>query len=333
MDTRGQGKFVLTRGALFRATPVLPDTFIQLLPAHFQAFEQAGEIRRSIVGNAAVVDREGVSKRLQACRTMRRKRNGEHMRREFYQTHTVRYDECNCDGLLTPAVFLRYLQDIAALDAEDARLEGEGYWVVKRTLISFASPVHMHTRLALKTFGLGFTRITAQRGYEARIAGEEQNEPVVAARSLWVYVDGRGRPARLPERTAHIWLPDGPLPQQAETPLPPFPDSAPETVTTVVRFADIDPQRHLNNASAVEMLDNAAWEVYAKHAITPGSSRFDICHYDIEYVDSPFFGETLSIQTWLDPFPSPGQEFTRLQQIARDGKVMVRASSRWLWKG
>ncbi len=48
------------------------------------------------------------------------------MNREFYLTHTVRYDECNCDGVLTPAAFLRYMQEIASRDAEDVRLRIRG---------------------------------------------------------------------------------------------------------------------------------------------------------------------------------------------------------------
>jgi acyl-CoA thioesterase FadM len=252
------------------------------------------------------------------------------MNRQFYHTHTVRYDECNCDGFLTPAAFLRYMQDIAALDAEDAQLSGNGYWVVKRTVISFVAPVSVHTTLELKTYGIGFTRITAQRGYEARIAGGQHNEPIISARTLWVYIDPRGRPTRLPEGTAQIWLPDGSLPQQPEAPFPAFPERVPETATSVVRFSDIDQMRHMNNAAAVEMLDNASWEAYAKGGITPDTAQFTVLHYDIDYVDSPRFGERLEIQSWLDPFPSAGQECTRLQQITRGGRVMVRAYSRWL---
>jgi acyl-CoA thioesterase FadM len=254
------------------------------------------------------------------------------MRREFCLTHTVRYDECNCDGFLTPPAFLRYMQDIAARDAHDAQLSGNGYWVVKRTAISFTASIPTHTQLELKTYGIGFTRITAQRGYEARLADEPHKEPLISARTLWVYVDPRGRPMRLPERTAEIWLPDGPLPQQPEAPLPTFPESTPATTSALVRFSDIDPMRHMNNASAVEMLDNAAWEAYAQSGITPDTVRFDALHYDIEYLDSPRFGEKLEIQSWLEPFPSTGQEFTRLQQIVREEKVMVCAHSRWVWK-
>lgn len=253
------------------------------------------------------------------------------IRRQFGLTHTVRYDECNAGGVLTPPAFLRYMQDIAARDAEDARLEGNGFWVVKRTVMDFTAPVAVHTRLELKTFGLGFTRITAQRGYEACLADQPATAPIISARTLWVYVDERGRPARLPERTAHIWLPNETTTPQPEAAFPPLPAREPEIARRQVRFSDIDLARHLNNASAVEILDDAAWETCARTGIVPDTTSFAICRYDIEYGDSPRFGEELVIQTWFDPFPVPGQEFSRMQQIMRDGKVMVRASSRWLW--
>jgi acyl-CoA thioesterase FadM len=254
------------------------------------------------------------------------------MKRHYSYMHTVRYDECNCDGLLTPTTFLRYMQDLAARDAADARLEGNGYWVVKRTVLSFNTPIPVHTTLELRTYGIGFTRITAQRGYEARRADQLQEEPIITARTLWVYIDSRGRPARLPERTEQIWLPDGPQPQQVEEPFPPAPANQSVRSGAVVRFSDIDLMRHLNNASAVEMLDNAAWEAYAIQAITPDRAALEAVYYDIEYAESPRFGDALEIHTWLDPFPSVGLPFTRVQHITRAGKIMVRARSRWLWR-
>lgn len=252
------------------------------------------------------------------------------MRREFRHRHSVRYDECNRYGILTPAAFLRYMQDIAAMDAEDAQLGGDGFWVVKRTVIAFTQPVPVHTRLTLKTFGLGFSRITAQRGYEARHADEPESEPLLSARTLWVYLDARGRPTRLPEHTAHIWLPDEPLAPQPEVPLPPLPAQPAETFTTSVHFSAIDLASHLNNAAAVEMLDDAGWDACARAGLTPDTIRLDPLYYDIEYGDSPRFGETLTIQSWLDPIPANGQSFGRRQQITRNGKIAVQAYSRWL---
>lgn len=254
------------------------------------------------------------------------------MNRQFCLTHTVRYDECNCDGLLTPAAFLRYMQDIAAQDAEDAGLEGDGYWIIKRTVISFAKPIPIHSTLALKTYGLGFTRITAQRGYEAHLAKASQDEVLVVARTLWVYVDRNGRPTRLPAQTAQIWQSNNVLAPQPEQPFLPFPEQPPATTSAVVHFSEIDLMRHLNNASAIEILDNAGWEVLTTKQITPAGAKFTILHYDIEYSDSPLFGEELEIQTWFEPFPTPGQEFSRFQQITHAGKTMLRACSRWQWQ-
>jgi acyl-CoA thioesterase FadM len=254
------------------------------------------------------------------------------MNRQFGLTHTVRYDECNCDGDLTPTAFLRYMQDLAAQDAADARLEGNGYWIIKRTVMSFNTPISLHARLELKTYGIGFSRITAQRGYEAHHALAPKDEPLVSAHTLWVYVDSSGRPTRLPERTAQIWLPDGAQQTQPEQPFPAFPERLPVTTSAIVQFSGIDLMLHLNNASAVEILDNAGWEALASSEINPASARFTIRHYDIEYGDSPRFGERLEVQSWFEPYPSPGQEFTRFQRIIREGKTMVRARSRWFWQ-
>lgn len=254
------------------------------------------------------------------------------MRRELRHQYITRYDECDWYGFLTPAAFLRYMQDIAALDAEDVQLSGPGYWVVKRTLLSFAAPVQVHTPLDMKTFGMGFTRITAQRGYEARIAGEEQREPIISARTLWVYLDQRGRPTRMPEGAAEIWLPDGPQPQQPDAPWPAVPESTPHTGELTVRFSDTDSMKHMNNAAYVEALDDAAWAVYTNAGISPETATIHLRQYDIEYIDSARLDEHLTIETWFDPFPSAGSTFTRYQQIKREGVVLVRALSHWEWK-
>lgn len=249
------------------------------------------------------------------------------MKRYFTRAHTVRYDECDCNTLLTPTAFVRYMQDIASQDVEDAQLPGEGHWLVKRTLIDFAAPIPIHTRLELKTFGISFKRITSQRGYEARLADSPHSEPLISARTLWVYIDARGKPARIPEEIVRVWLPDGPEAPLSDPPFPAPPERTPETSTTTVRFSDIDLMHHMNNAAVVEALDNAAWEMYARHGIRPDTTRFEPLHYDIEYMESPAFGDSLNIQSWLEP--ADEQIVTLHQQIVREGKVMARACSQW----
>jgi acyl-CoA thioesterase FadM len=254
------------------------------------------------------------------------------MKRRYHNRYTIRYDEGDCYGLMKPATFARYMQDIASLDADEAQLGGEGNWIVKRSVIFFPEPIPVHTPLAMETYGIGFTRITAQRAYDAYIVGQERQKPVAFARTLWVYIDQRGRPARLPEKTAQIWLPDGPEPQTPEIPWAPFPQSEGARFEYTIRFSDTDVMKHLNNAAYIEILDNAGWEAYAQQAdITPDSAHIEAIDYDIEYLESARLGEQLEILTWLDPLPKKGGEFVRLQQVMRNGKILVRARSRWRW--
>ncbi len=254
------------------------------------------------------------------------------MKREFRHPYTVRYDECNCDNVLTPATFLRYMQNIAGLDAEDAALNGNGFWIAKRTIVSFNTPIPVHTPLELTTYGIGFTRITALRGYDAHIVGADHAHPVISARTQWVYLDTRGRPIRIPEDTARIWLPDGAPSPRPEPSWPAQPQATPDTVVHRVRFSDVDQMKHMNNAAYVEAFDNAAWETYSRAGIIPAAARIDMLTYDIDYAESARFGDLLEIQSWFDPFPSVGKEFSRYQQFVRGGDVLVRARSRWIWR-
>ncbi|GCE10330.1 acyl-[acyl-carrier-protein] thioesterase [Tengunoibacter tsumagoiensis] len=254
------------------------------------------------------------------------------MGRHFHYNYSVRYDECDYNGFLTTEAFLRYLQDIAGRDAEEVFPDSEGFWVIKRTLVSFSEPVQMHTDLEIDTYALSFTRVSAQRAYEARLKGSApESEPVITARSLWVYLDQRGRPARVPERTVQLWLPDGPVRQVVDEPWPAFPAREPEQSSFVVPFSAIDNMKHMNNTVYVETLDNAAWESYLQAGITLTTADLRVHDYEIEYSESALLGDHLEVQTWFEPFPVPGQEFTRWQQITRNGSRLVRARSRWHW--
>ncbi len=48
------------------------------------------------------------------------------MKCQFYTQYTVRYDEGDCYGLMKPAAFVRYMQDIAALMPRMCSLKRRG---------------------------------------------------------------------------------------------------------------------------------------------------------------------------------------------------------------
>ncbi len=255
-------------------------------------------------------------------------------------TYEVRYDEVNLYGFVTPTAMLRYLQDIAGLHASRFNAGESGYWVARRTIIEFLAPIAPRATLQVETFSLGLTKVTGLRGYEVRLVGENETEaradPVIKARTLWVYLDARGRPARVPQSFFGTWQPEGPRPlQQEEAALPALPTNRPPFVATApVRFSDLDVMSHMNNAAYVELLDNAAWEALAQIGVLPdGGAAYPVpLHYDIEYVASARAAEMLEVHSWFEPVEGQESQFERLQQVEREGTVLVRARSRWYWQ-
>lgn len=260
----------------------------------------------------------------------------------FEQTYRVRYDECNLYGLVTPVAVLRYLQDIAALDAVQSTLIGTGDWVARRTIMEFHAPIPARAHLRLQTYPLGFTKVTAWRGYDLLLAGDAGNEPQLAvkARTLWVYLDARGRPTRIPPDMLTIWMPPGTtlvLPPDEET-WPTFPAQPQFETNAPVRFSDLDVMGHMNNAAYVELLDNATWEIFTQNGLLPQQAHSYPAplYYDIEYAASARPGETLQVHSWFEPIgsvtPLADQTFERLQRVQTDATVLVRARSRWQWQ-
>ncbi|MEI6046878.1 MAG: thioesterase family protein, partial [Chloroflexota bacterium] len=235
------------------------------------------------------------------------------------------------------AAVLRYLQDIAGRDASRAQLFGDGYWVARRTVIEFFAPIPAWTALEIETYPRGFTKVTAQRHYEVRVVrggAKTFPDPVIRARTVWVFINSNGRPARIPESYHQFWELSGGHSIQEEAAWPPYPDRLPFTATAPVRFSDLDVQAHMNNAAYVELLDNAAWEAFAANGILPDSSiGYPIpLHYDIEYLESARAGEMLEVRSWFEPLSGQANGFELLQQVLRKGTVLIRAHSRWKWQ-
>jgi acyl-CoA thioesterase FadM len=257
------------------------------------------------------------------------------MERRFYSTYSVRFDECDMYGNLSPAFALRYFQDIAGRDSGEAALPPEYNWLARRTLIWFNRPVRVRSEIEIETYPLGFSRVTAQRGYFLRVKGSGSSEPEIVARTMWVYVDPRGRPARIPEEAYRFWLPDGPKTQEPDPAWPDFPEHPPIVTTSTVRFSQLDILAHKNNTSYFDTLDDAGWEAKTRAVgITPLNVPGALVpeYYDIEYLESARWGDRLEVYNWFGvENPANATNFERLQQIRNNGKVLARSLSRWRW--
>ena len=271
------------------------------------------------------------------------------MQFNFRQSYDVRYDECNVFGYVTPAALLRYLQDIAGLDAARVQLITNGTWVARRTVIEFGSQsVPARAKLEIETYPMGFSKVTAHRAYDLRLlpagtftANTVSDEPIdrptplIQARTLWVFLDEQGHPARIPASFYNFWQVNGPRPQpRPEAEWPPFPERTPRQCLAQVGFSDLDVMGHMNNAAYVEHLDDAAWQAFQQIGLRPDQSPGYLkpLHYDIEYSQSAIAGDDLTIDSWFSPLPDPANSFERLDRILCHDKLIVRARSRWQWQ-
>lgn len=249
----------------------------------------------------------------------------------FIQNYAVRYDDCNLREEVTPAAVLRFLQDIAGLHASQLDILGGGTWIARRTIINFHAPVLARSNLQVLTYPQGHTRILGQRSYEVRLldeAGLIQTEPVLTARTLWVWLNPNGRPKPIPADILTKLHPNGFEPAQGEIEWPAFPAREPLRTAAKVRFSDIDIVGHMNNAAYVQLLDDAAWEVSQQRPETLENLPRPLS-YDIEYLASAMFGEEVEILTWFEIVSGNPAQTVRWQQIFRGSKLLLKARSVW----
>jgi acyl-CoA thioesterase FadM len=156
----------------------------------------------------------------------------------------------------------------------------------------------------------------------------------VIARTLWVFLNERGRPARIPATYQQFWELSGGSPLQEEAEWPAYPAREPFTTNAPVRFSDLDVMSHMNNTAYVELLDNAGWEAFASIGLLPDSGLGYPAplYYDIEYLESAKAGETLQVHSWFEPVAGAPGQWERLQRVERGGTALVRARSRWQWE-
>lgn len=165
--------------------------------------------------------------------------------RTFGATWRVRLGDVSPGGRLRLDALARYLQDVSSDDTADAGEGDEATWVVRRTVVAVRRAPGYREVLHLRTWCSGIGKRWAER----RISVHGDDGGSVEASTLWVHLDGGGRPAPLPPtfaavygeaaggRTVRSSLHHGPPPPGAAT--RPWP----------LRAVDLDVLRHVNNAA------------------------------------------------------------------------------------
>ncbi len=234
---------------------------------------------------------------------------------------TVHSFDADAFGHLMPAALAGYLQEAAGRSADAlgfgfAEMNQRGLtWVLARQQLELDAPVRWNETLEVETWPSGLDRLAALRDFRLHKGGREIGRCLTTWFAINLETRRPARPDQVlpPERhaqTPHV-LPGG---------LPPLPGlTTPEIERRFqVRFADIDANLHVTNASYL------AWVLEAVDAETWRGQR--LAALDLQFLAEVNHGSYVRSRS------APFGERTRLHAIVReeDGKEVARAKTTWV---
>lgn len=229
--------------------------------------------------------------------------------------HRIRFDECDAGGLLRSGGYLRLMQDLAWRHSEALGLGRDWYrerriaWLVRYADLRIAAEARSGDVLHVTTWVTGWRRVWARRESSASVDGAT----VASATIDWVLIDASGRPVRIPTDTIERFTDGLPTFQPGRLALPePPPDAV--THPWPVGIRDLDPMAHVNNATYLDVLD----EALAMGAATLSGPRPPV-RYEVEYLRPALPGRTVSVVHW----GADGSTFARCSDP--EGEELVRA--------
>lgn len=213
--------------------------------------------------------------------------------------YRVRFDEAGPDGTARPSMFVRYAQDCAwrhseALGFGRAWYDARGMaWLVRAIRLEQLAPAPTGSALTVSTAISGFRRVIARRHTTVAMA---DGRPIAVVDTDWVMTDQRGMPTRIPDDFPSLF-PEVPPPfEPFRVSLPPSPEAA-AVSTTTVRRSDLDAMGHANNGAYVDWADEAVAGLAGIHPRPAALPR----SLTVEYVAPARPGAAMAGSAWALP--------------------------------
>ena len=194
--------------------------------------------------------------------------------RRFSIESFVRLSDVETDGSLRVDGVARALQDAATEDWEDCAIQTDALWLARRTTFRRVGRwPRLYDRLRMTTFCAGVGAAWAERRTDLYCEGEL----AIVAASLWVPVDPRGFPVRIPAAFHEIFGEAmGGRRVSARVPAASPPTGAPRRAWPL-RRADLDVIGHVNNT--------AVWQAVSDSVSAPVEGLEVIHHGALEWGD------------------------------------------------
>ena len=248
------------------------------------------------------------------------------------RTFRVRHYECDVEGKLRAANYVRYMQE-AAFDASAAagydlaRYQAMGYfWLIRETEIEYLQPVDYGARVEVTTWVADFRRVRSRRSYEFRLAG---GGPLVAvAQTDWAFLEmASSRPAAIPEVMKSAFFPEG-APDRAEPrerfPTPTDPPANAFRQQRPVESRDLDAAGHVNNAVFVDYVEQCGLD-WAQAQGLALDLRAVTRGHRISYRQPAVLGDELLVSTWAAAENQGMLVRDTTLHRASDGSLVARA--------
>jgi len=260
------------------------------------------------------------------------------------RTFRIRYYECDANGHLNSASYLRYMQE-TAFDASAAAGYGmdrydqlQRHWLIRESQVEFLIPLRYNQQVEVTTWIADFRRVTSRRAYEFRLA--ETGELAARASTDWVFLDtATNRPSSIPRSLVDDFFPEGaPSHFPARTPFPSSPPPPPGVFSMHRRVAwqDIDSMQHVNNSVYMDYINECGFRVCSafhwpwQRMREQGFAIF-LRQAHLQYLQPAVLDDDLEISTWVSGVKraSAGRHYTFRR--AQDGVLLAQAYTLGVW--
>lgn len=263
---------------------------------------------------------------------------------KYSRDFRIRYYECDPNGHLNNANFLRLMQETAVDASAMAGFDSKRYlemgqgWLIRSSQVDFFRPVVDTDRIRITTWVSDFRRITSRRVYEFR--HQSTGELKALGYTDWVFVDSNSlTPTRIPEELIQAFFPEG---APAEYPDRSPPLQQPDPPQGVFKFRrnvdwlDIDQMGHVNNAvylnysteCGVQVLRACGWPWERMQEYGFG---IYIRRMQVQYLLPAFMGDRLEVAAWTSGIRR--STATRHYTISRSdsGEILAKINNYSVW--
>lgn len=256
----------------------------------------------------------------------------------------VRYYECDANGHLNNANYLRYMQETAFDATAAAGYSAERYhelggtWLARTSQIEFMLPLKYNDQIQVTTWLADFRRVSCRRMYDFNIQGTGE----LAARAFtdWAYIDTEnGKPAKIPGEMVSAFFPEGvpqEFPKRERIPEQPPPPAGIFKMQRPVEWCDLDQMRHVNNAKYLNYITECGMQVIKAHGwpwdrMKELDFAIFIRRLQVQYLQPALANDVLEIGTWASNIRrSTADRYYTIRRVS-DNSLLARSNAYSVW--